>query len=308
MIYFLILSNEFHLSNITLMINYTVTGWSIGEKTMSNVLEQYFTTGEFAKLWGVKKQTLFHYDEIGIFKPAIKKKNGYRYYSYQQFEVFGVILVLKEMGMSLQEIKTYLDGRSPERLIHLFSEKVERINREVDHLNKLKHIMNDKIEMTKRAASLTGNEIELKELEAEYFMISPKLDHLNDRGFFDQLSEYMQRDDFNQDAMWYSVGVMIDLENLKNKKYLDYTHFYSKIEDKAKAQTVFLKPKGLYLVAYHRGIYEKTYETYERMIEFAEKNQLEFCGYSYEAFILDEISVIGYENYVTEIQIQVKPK
>lgn len=275
---------------------------------MSNVLEQYFTTGEFAKLWGVKKQTLFHYDEIGIFKPAIKKKNGYRYYSYQQFEVFGVILVLKEMGMSLQEIKTYLDGRSPERLIHLFSEKVERINREVDHLNKLKHIMNDKIEMTKRAASLTGNEIELKELEAEYFMISPKLDHLNDRGFFDQLSEYMQRDDFNQDAMWYSVGVMIDLENLKNKKYLDYTHFYSKIEDKAKAQTVFLKPKGLYLVAYHRGIYEKTYETYERMIEFAEKNQLEFCGYSYEAFILDEISVIGYENYVTEIQIQVKPK
>ena len=213
---------------------------------MSNVLEQYFTTGEFAKLWGVKKQTLFHYDEIGIFKPAIKKKNGYRYYSYQQFEVFGVILVLKEMGMSLQEIKTYLDGRSPERLIHLFSEKVERINREVDHLNKLKHIMNDKIEMTKRATSLTGNEIELKELEAEYFMISPKLDHLNDRGFFDQLSEYMQRDDFNQDAMWYSVGVMIDLENLKNKKYLDYTHFYSKIEDKAKAQTVFLKPKGLY--------------------------------------------------------------
>ena len=61
-------------------------------------------------------------------------------------------------------------------------------------------------------------------------------------------------------------------------------------------------------MAYHRGIYEKTYETYERMIEFAEKNQLEFCGYSYEAFILDEISVIGYENYVTEIQIQVKPK
>ena len=53
-------------------------------------MNQYFTTGEFAKLWGVKKQTLFHYDEIGIFKPAIKKPNGYRYYSYQQFEVFGV--------------------------------------------------------------------------------------------------------------------------------------------------------------------------------------------------------------------------
>ena len=115
---------------------------------------------------------MFHYDEIGIFKPAIKKKNGYRYYSYQQFEVFGVISILKEMGMSLQEIKIYLDNRSPEQLVHLFSEKIERINREIEHLNKLKHVMNDKIEMTKRAASLTGDEIELKELEANYFMIS----------------------------------------------------------------------------------------------------------------------------------------
>ena len=57
-------------------------------------------------------------------------------------------------------------------------------------------------------------------------------------------------------------------------------------------------------MAYHGGNYETTYETYERMIEFAEKKQLEFCGYSYEAFILDEISVIGYENYITEIQFK----
>ena len=85
--------------------------------------------------------------------------------------------------------------------------------------------------------------------------------------------------------MWYSVGVMIDLERLKNKQYLDYTHFYSRIEDTTKAQTVFLKPKGLYLVAYHRGNYDTTMKHMNVLIEFAEKKQLEFCGYSYEAFI-----------------------
>lgn len=271
-------------------------------------MNQYFTTGEFSKLWGVKKQTLFHYDEVGIFKPVIKKANGYRYYSYQQFEVFGVILVLKELGMSLQEIKTYLDRRSPEELIQLFSEKVERINREIDHLYKLKQVMNDKIKITKRASSLTGNEIELKELEAEYFMISPRLDCSNDREFMDHLSEYMKRDDFNEYGMWYRVGVMIDSERLKNKQYLNYTHLYSRVEDTTSAQTVFLKPKGLYLVAYHLGNYDETYLAYNRMIEFANQNNLQFCGYSYEEYILDEASVIGYDNYLTEIQIQVKPK
>lgn len=38
---------------------------------MSEDLRKYFTTGEFSKLCHVKKQTLFHYDEIGLLSPEI---------------------------------------------------------------------------------------------------------------------------------------------------------------------------------------------------------------------------------------------
>lgn len=41
---------------------------------MSEDVRKYFTTGEFAKLCHVKKQTLFHYDEIGLLSPEIKKR------------------------------------------------------------------------------------------------------------------------------------------------------------------------------------------------------------------------------------------
>lgn len=42
--------------------------------------KMYFSTGEFAKLAGVSKHTLFYYDEIGLLSPEIKnKENGYRY-------------------------------------------------------------------------------------------------------------------------------------------------------------------------------------------------------------------------------------
>ena len=135
-----------------------------------------------------------------------------------------------------------------------------------------------------------------------------KLNQFNHREFFDHLSEFMKREDFNSYTTWDSVGVMIDPQRLAKKEYLDYTHFYSRIEDVTQAQMVFLKPKGLYLVAYHRGSYDTTYQTYDRMIEFAKQNNLEFLGYSYEEFILDEISVIGYDNYLTQIQIQVQLK
>ena len=61
---------------------------------------------------GVTKHTLFHYDEIGLFRPEKKGENGYRYYSMAQIEVFDVIYTLKDLDMPLSEIREYLDRRS----------------------------------------------------------------------------------------------------------------------------------------------------------------------------------------------------
>lgn len=81
----------------------------------------YLTTGEFAKLCGVKKQTLFHYDQIGILKPELSGENGYKYYSYLQLETFSEISMLKELEMPLAEIKQYLNSRSPDSFLSLLS-------------------------------------------------------------------------------------------------------------------------------------------------------------------------------------------
>ena len=35
----------------------------------------YLSTGELAKIMGISKHTLFYYDEIGLFCPAIKLDN-----------------------------------------------------------------------------------------------------------------------------------------------------------------------------------------------------------------------------------------
>ena len=76
----------------------------------------YMTTGELAKLMGITKETLFHYDEIGLFRPAVVMKNGYRYYEVSQMELLDAILLLKELRMPLKEIQELLGKRSPERI------------------------------------------------------------------------------------------------------------------------------------------------------------------------------------------------
>ena len=74
--------------------------------------EKLFTCGAFAKICGVEKHVLFHYDEIGLFKPIYINEKGYRFYSYRQYDTFKVIIALKKLGMSLKDIQIYLDQRS----------------------------------------------------------------------------------------------------------------------------------------------------------------------------------------------------
>ncbi|MEG1551671.1 MAG: MerR family DNA-binding transcriptional regulator, partial [Oscillospiraceae bacterium] len=64
----------------------------------------HFTTGQFAKLHNINKRTLHYYDDIGLFSPAYKGKNGYRYYTYQQSPTLEMLLTLRELNMSVNEI------------------------------------------------------------------------------------------------------------------------------------------------------------------------------------------------------------
>ena len=95
---------------------------------------EYFTTGEFAKIFGVKKQTLFYYDECGIYKPDISGENGYRYYSFTQLEIYAVILMLRELDVPRNEIKDPMYHRSPEGLIALLESKRNQLDNKISYL------------------------------------------------------------------------------------------------------------------------------------------------------------------------------
>ncbi|WP_235693947.1 MerR family transcriptional regulator [Clostridioides difficile] len=91
--------------------------------------KQYFTTGEFAKLCGISKQTLIFYDKIGIFSPEYKDKNNYRYYSVYQYDTLDILQSLREIGMSLEEIKEYIQNRTPQLCVKMLKEEEKKDKR-----------------------------------------------------------------------------------------------------------------------------------------------------------------------------------
>jgi DNA-binding transcriptional MerR regulator len=59
--------------------------------------------GEFSRLTGVSYRLLRLYDEIGLLKP-FATDSGYRYYGVEQLGRLNRILVLRDLGFSLDEI------------------------------------------------------------------------------------------------------------------------------------------------------------------------------------------------------------
>lgn len=75
------------------------------------------------------------YDEIGLFQPTvIHPENGYRYYAYHQSSVLETILLLRELDVPIDEIRTFMKDRSASSMEQLLSEKIKDLDREIAHL------------------------------------------------------------------------------------------------------------------------------------------------------------------------------
>lgn len=271
---------------------------------MSEDLRKYFTTGEFAKLCHVKKQTLFHYDEIGLLSPEIKKENGYRYYSYNQFELFQVINLFKEVGVPLKEIKSLLKGKTPGRIVPLLKEKSAEIEEKIKKLMHLQKIIQTKVALTEQALETDFSSVSFQYLNEETFMISRNTLHLPERKYIAAISELIHDVESHGLDEGYPVGGIFAREQILTKDFYNYTHFYIKVKEGIDNLNVHVRPKGLYAVGYQKG--EEVEEAYSRMIQFIEKNGMQVGEYAYEEFMLDEVMVDGFENQITKILIQVK--
>ncbi|MGH3167060.1 MAG: MerR family transcriptional regulator [Trebonia sp.] len=76
-----------------------------------------FSIGEFARLGAVSIRTLRHYDEIGLLPPAgTDPVTGYRSYSPRQLRQLNRIVALKDLGLTLGQIRQLLDGITVEEL------------------------------------------------------------------------------------------------------------------------------------------------------------------------------------------------
>ncbi|MFH5185231.1 MerR family transcriptional regulator [Paenibacillus sp. TAB 01] len=89
-------------------------------------MQQHWKVGDLAKLTGLTVRTLRFYDQIGLFSPSAHSDSGHRLYDESDIRRLQQILSLKDLGLSLEEIQTVLQGgtHTPADIVAIQMERV----------------------------------------------------------------------------------------------------------------------------------------------------------------------------------------
>lgn len=188
--------------------------------------ERYIKTGEFAKLVGVTKHTLFYYDKIGLFSPEIKLENGYRFYSFDQLDVFDVIQTLRELDVSLEEIKGYMNQRSPKRLLKLFRKEQSIIRKQMQQLKKMEEWIVKKSEIIEKTMQTDTEVIRIEE-EPDRYMIQSCATDTNEQVWAEKIGELFEYCERNGIKSAYSIGYRQNTKEIQSGIFDQYSVFMS---------------------------------------------------------------------------------
>ena len=95
-----------------------------------------YTVKDLARLTGLTPRTLRYYDSIGLLCPRRDRDNDYRLYGGEEVDRLQQILLYRDMGLPLEEIKNLLDapGFDREAALREHLTRLQERRREVDAL------------------------------------------------------------------------------------------------------------------------------------------------------------------------------
>ena len=71
---------------------------------------RYLTVGQVAALTHLTVRALHHYDAIGLVRPSHRSPAGYRLYAEQDLRRLQQVLVFRELGFGLDEVRSLIDA------------------------------------------------------------------------------------------------------------------------------------------------------------------------------------------------------
>lgn len=287
----------------------------------------YYTSGEFAKMNGINKRTLHYYHEIGLFSPAMIGENGYHYYTCFQFAKLELILTLRRIGFSIEDIRAYTGQPSDDSLAQLIREQKAVIDRSIEQLLQAKAFLQKKSDKLELGLQAEHGKVEMVTLPAQRILLSASI-----TGLYDE-EDFVVATDFSQRlraafGLYDSFGSRMTLSEEARDVSKRWHHFFAYGSEDV-ADYDYIRPAGTYLRSFCIGDWNNLEAIYKNIYAYAEAHDLVLAGYSYEEGLnemslevgisrdemeeamekgFEELSLKGSEDYIAMITVACKPR
>lgn len=259
-----------------------------------------YSSGEFAKLNGINKRTLHYYNDIGLFSPEVTGENGYHYYSCFQTVQLELILTLRRVGMSIEDIKAYLRRPSGAHFSQMVAEQKKLIDASIDQLLAAKSFLQQKSDKLDLALSAVHGQVELLQLPERPILLSAPITGAYDEADFSVAADFSLRlkDLF---GLYDNFGSRIDVRHIQQGEFHRYDRFFAYGRQGSDAVDQVL-PAGKYLRSFCIGGWELLGQVYDSICQYARQHGLTLYGHAYEEG-LNELSLPSREEYVTLVTV-----
>lgn len=267
-------------------------------------MKDYYKIGEISKIYGIGRDSLMYYEEIGILKP-FRDKNGYRMYNLSDIWRLNLIKELRSLNFPMKKIKEYLDDRNIESTKEILNKEISLIDEKIEEL------LSYKKNIMKRLDTINDELRNLKfdEIDLVYINKRKALElnaNITKDEEFDFLIQKLQKDYENRFTILgnNNIGSSFCLDKIKQGIYNEFKSVFCFLEDEEKIYNIIFN-EGYYLTLTYKGEYKNNKYHINKMFKHIEEKGYKVISEPIEIYKIDIHETEDINEFVTEIQIPV---
>lgn len=264
-----------------------------------------YKIGDFSSMSKTTIKTLRYYEKEGLLKPVYVDLNtGYRYYEASQLVEISKIISLRQIGLSIKDIKSILNGHDMTEILNQRKRKIEEdITNYHIELSKINYLLEE---------DNMKNEIFIKEIPSYivYYCDGVISDLSKISEFALEAGTKCAKTNPNLKCITPNYCYISYLDNEYKEK--DIKIRYAEAVEKFGIETdnvKFMKTDAITAICiYHKGAYENLRDSYNIILKYIEDNGYEIIDSVRECYIDGCWNKENVDDYLTEIEFPVRKK
>lgn len=271
-----------------------------------------FKIGDFSKLCRIPVSALRYYADIDLLKPAyIDEFTGYRYYSLEQLPRLNRIIALKDLGLSLTEVKSIIEGEA-ELNIHelrgMLKLKQVELQHELDQRQAQLDRVAARLQQIEQEGKMPEQEVILKDIDVQT-VLSLRYIAENPMALGEMLGKVYPAL-FGQGIMPISAPGTVYHDEEFHMENIDVEIIYPVSPDTSAVKVsddLSMTPRELPAIQaasiIHKGSYDSLPNSYTAIGQWIEKNGYTITGAARELYLSSPDDADG---AITEIQFPIQ--